>query len=113
MTSLNDIIDVIGDKIFSPTITTNNRNRLQQVMYEKRREKTFEDTLFDESKKYDKKYNTKRATLKRALHNRELLKIKTEENNKLINSLVTEIKSLNYKPNDDDNEDELIRILAN
>jgi hypothetical protein len=47
------------------------------------------------------------------LHNRELLKIKTEENNKLINSLVTEIKSLNYKPNDDDNEDELIRILAN
>ena len=35
MTSLNDIIGVIGDKIFSPTITTNNRNRLQQVMYEK------------------------------------------------------------------------------
>ena len=39
MTSINDIIGVIGDKIFSPTVTTNNRNRLQQVMYERRREK--------------------------------------------------------------------------
>jgi hypothetical protein len=112
MTSLNTIIDAIGDTIFSPTVTTNNRNRLEQVLYDKEKEKEkFEDTLSNELKKYSDNYNLKRKTLRQALVNRKVLKIKTDENTKLIDTLVNEIKSLNYKPNENDVEDELTLLL--
>ena len=110
MTSLNNIIDAIGDTIFSPTVTTNNRNRLEQVRYEKERQ-SFEDTLSNELTKYSDNYNLKRKTLGQALVNRKVLKIKTDENAKLINTLVTEIKSLNYKPRENDVEEELTGLL--
>ena len=131
MTTLNDIIDVIGDTIFSPTVTTNNRNRLQQAIYEnnikkldynsinenprrtktKTKTKTFDDTLFDEKKKYINNYNIAKNNLKKALVNRKLLKIKTEENKKIIDTLVNDIKFLNYKPDEYDIEDELTLLL--
>ena len=79
MANINHIIDVIGDRIFSPTVTTNNRNRLEQVLYEKQRT-SFEDTLFQEQKKYENKYNFKKEELRKALVNRDLLKIKEKEN---------------------------------
>ena len=78
MANINRIIDVIGDRIFSPTVTTNNRNRLEQVLYEKQRT-SFEDTLFQEQKKYENKYNFKKEELRKALVNRDLLKIKEKE----------------------------------
>ena len=111
MANINRIIDVIGDRIFSPTVTTNNRNRLEQVLYEKQRT-SFEDTLFQEQKKYENKYNFKKEELRKALVNRDLLKIKEKENKNLIKTLANEIKSMNYKPYDNSIIDEVEMLIS-
>jgi len=110
MTNINLIIDSIGDRIFTTTHTTNNRTRLEQVLYEKQIT-SFEDTLFAEQKKYEKRYNINKDKLKKALVNRNLLRIKENENNMLIKKLADEIKSMNYKPNTNSIIDDEVEIL--
>jgi hypothetical protein len=111
MPNINLIIDAIGDRIFTPTITTNNRTRLEQVVYEKQRA-SFEDTLFKEQKIYENKYNFKKEELRKALVNRDLLKIKEKENKKLIKTLANEIKSMNYKPYNNSIIDEVEMLIS-
>lgn len=112
MTNINLIIDAIGDRIFTPTTTTNNRTRLEQVNYENQRA-SFEDILFKEQENYEKKYNLKKDQLKKALVNRNLLKIKENENKILIKTLADEIKSMNYKPYNAIIDDELETLISN
>jgi hypothetical protein len=110
MANINLIIDAIGDSIFTPTVCTDNRNRLQQVLYEKQKT-SFEDTLFNEQKKYEHNYNCKKEQLRKALVNRELLKIKENENKILIKKLSDEIKNMKYKPYCNNNIDDELETL--
>ena len=110
MTTINNIIDIIGDTIFTPTITSNNRSRLEQVIYDNK-STAFDDILYNEKKKYENKYNLKRDHLKQALVNKKLLKIKISENNQLIDALIRDIKNMSYKPTDYDVDDELSQLL--
>tara|TARA_B110000967_G_scaffold204695_1_gene247692 strand:- start:1785 stop:2123 length:339 start_codon:yes stop_codon:yes gene_type:complete len=111
MTNINLIIDAIGDRIFTPTVTTNNRTRLEQVLHENQRD-SFEDTLFKEQKIYEKKYTFKKEELRKALVNRDLLKIKEKENTKLIKTLANEIKGMNYKPYNNSIIDEVEMLIS-
>jgi hypothetical protein len=73
---------------------------------------SFEDSLMNEKKKYEKAYNDKKTKLREKLEQRNVLKAKLSETEEVIESLVSELKNAHYKTTNNDVEDEMIQLLS-
>lgn len=73
---------------------------------------SFEDSLMNEKKKYEKAYNDKKTNLREKLEQRNVLKAKLSETEEAIDSLVSELKNAHYKTTNNDVEDEMIQLLS-
>jgi hypothetical protein len=73
---------------------------------------SFEDSLMNEKKKYEKAYNDKKTMLREKLEQRNVLKAKLSETEEVIESLVSELKNAHYKTTNNDVEDEMIQLLS-
>jgi len=67
MTTLNSIIDIIGDTVFSAKHTNTGRTRMEQMVYENNcsrvtiKNNNFDNILYGELDAYEKDYNYKKT----------------------------------------------------